>query len=108
MSVLVQNKLNFVLLALARWINQGKNLVTKYLITENRCPQEKYKGKPIIFPVFQKKILAIAVKKYTERNHQGIASKIIEPYQNEGTDTSQIKIKSKLAGMLNYFCRTAV
>jgi putative transposase len=54
-----------------------------------------------------------ALKQYSvyynrERNHQGIDSKIIRPYTDEGAFNSPIEMKSRLGGMLKYYYRTAV
>ena len=44
---------------------------------------------------------------HTERNHQGLANRIIRPDENHFAATGAIRRRQRLGGMLNYYYRTA-
>ena len=59
-----------------------------------------------------KKHLGLAVKEYmehyyAERNHQGLASRIILADENLGRSQEAVKTKSRHGGFLNYYYREA-
>ncbi len=44
---------------------------------------------------------------YSERNHQGLGNKIIEPSEDVGAIASKIECRERLGGMLRYYHRDA-
>ena len=44
---------------------------------------------------------------HTERNHQGLENKIIQPSQEVGQVAGKIECHERLGGMLKYYCRSA-
>ena len=45
---------------------------------------------------------------HLERNHQGLDNELITPLRNEVDPNSEVKCRSRLGGMLNYYYREAV
>ena len=44
---------------------------------------------------------------HTERNHQGVDSRIIHAEENVGKNEGIVKTSSRLGGLLNYYYREA-
>lgn len=44
---------------------------------------------------------------HTERNHQGLDNKLIEPGPEVGRATGEIECRERLGGLLNYYHRRA-
>jgi len=44
---------------------------------------------------------------HSERNHQGIGNKIIEPDHGVGSSSGAIRCRERLGGMLRYYRRQA-
>ena len=44
---------------------------------------------------------------HSERNHQGLESRIIHPEESVGRSIGNIKKRSRLGGFLNYYYRDA-
>ena len=44
---------------------------------------------------------------HTERNHQGLANRLIRPQPQEATNHGAIDRRRRLGGMLNYYYRAA-
>ena len=44
---------------------------------------------------------------HTERNHQGLENRIIDPGVEVGRNTSEVRIRERLGGLLNYYHRQA-
>ena len=64
-----------------------------------------------IIPLGEKH-LRLAIREYmehyhTERNHQGLDSRIISAADNVGRSIGDIKTRSRLGGYLNYYYRDA-
>ena len=53
------------------------------------------------------KTLAVGPHYHTERNHQGIGNRLINPAPNVGSLTGPIRIKRRLGGILSYYYREA-
>jgi predicted acetyltransferase len=43
----------------------------------------------------------------SERNHQGLANKLISPELGHLGNTGEVQCRQCLGGMLNYYCRAA-
>ena len=61
---------------------------------------------------FGEKMLRTAVGQFldhfhTERNHQGLDNKIIEPGDEVGRHHGEIKCRERLGGLLRYYFRDA-
>ena len=61
---------------------------------------------------FSERSLRYAIDQYlehyhTERNHQGLDSKIIRPQFQNQENTGDIKCRERLGGLLNYYSRQA-
>jgi hypothetical protein len=44
---------------------------------------------------------------HTERNHQGLKNKLIQPSEDVGQIAGTIECRERLGGMLKYYYRTA-
>jgi putative transposase len=44
---------------------------------------------------------------HTERNHQGLDNKLIEPSPEAGGTTGDVECRERLGGLLNYYYRRA-
>ena len=44
---------------------------------------------------------------HSERNHQGLGNRLIKPNANDLANSGAVQRRERLAGMLNYYYRTA-
>ena len=44
---------------------------------------------------------------HTERNHQGLENRIIDPGEEVGSSTGEVQCRERLGGLLNYYHRQA-
>ena len=44
---------------------------------------------------------------HSERNHQGLGNRLLEPIANVGSTNDPIHCRERLGGMLNYYYREA-
>src|SRR2546430_1187935 len=44
---------------------------------------------------------------HIERNHQGLANRLISPEPSHFGNTGKVQQRQRLGGMLNYYCRAA-
>jgi hypothetical protein len=49
----------------------------------------------------------LAIDNHTERNHQGLGNRIINPRPSDFQGTGKMERQQRLGGMLNYYCRPA-
>ena len=83
---------HLLVIALAGWLNRHQQTVIDYLIEENRVLKEQLEGKRLRFTDEQRIRLAVkgkvlgrrALRAYivhyhSERNHQGVGNRLLEP-----------------------------
>jgi len=58
-------------------------------------------------PSLRKAVHEFLVHYHAERNHQGMANRILEPGQEVGRTTGSIRCRQRLGGMLRYYHRQA-
>ncbi len=55
----------------------------------------------------RKAVIAFLAHYHSERNHQGLSNRIIEPGEEVGRRSGQIATRERLGGMLRYYYRQA-
>jgi hypothetical protein len=58
-------------------------------------------------PSLRKAVHEFLVHYHAERNHQGMANRILDPGQEVGRTTGSIRCRQRLGGMLRYYHRQA-
>lgn len=75
----------------------------------NRSLKEEAINRMIFFgeTSLRKAVIAFLAHYHSERNHQGLSNRIIEPGEEVGRRSGQIATRERLGGMLRYYYRQA-
>ena len=111
---------HILVIALAGWLNRQQQAVIDYLIEENRVLKKQHEGQRLRFTDEQRIRLAVkakvldrrALSEYvahyqTERNHQGLGNRLLEPLASVCSTDEPIQCRERLGGILNYYYREA-
>lgn len=74
-----------------------------------RSPKESCVERMIFFgeSSLRHAVAEFAVHNHSERNHQGLQNKIIQPEFPEFPESGTIRSRKRIGGLLNYYCRDA-
>ena len=119
MSLFIQ-PFNLLVSALAGWINRDQHAAIDYLIEENRVLKDQLEVERLRFTDEQRIRLAVKAKAvgrrllreidsyyHTERNHQGVGNRLLEPCAMSRSTADPVHCRERLGGMLNFYHREA-
>ena len=111
---------HLLVIALAGYLNRQQQAVIDYLHEENSVLKEQLEGQRFRFTDEQRIRLAVkakvlgrrALREYaahyrSERNHQGVGNRLLEPRATVRSTDEPIQCRERLGGMLNYYYREA-
>lgn len=123
---------HLLVIALAGWLNRHQQALIDYLIEENRVLKKQTEGLRLRFTDEQRIRLVRSIKDeclgrmilfgeaslsrtlreyvahyHTERNHQGVGNRLLEPLAMVSSTGEPIQCRERLGGMLNYYYREA-
>jgi len=124
---------HLLVIALAGLLNRHQQAFIDYLIEENRVLKKQTEGQRLRFTDEQRIRLVRSIKDeclgrmilfgeaslrralgeyvahyHTERNHQGVGNRLLEPLAMISSTGEPIQCRERLGGMLNYYYREAV
>jgi hypothetical protein len=93
----------FLLVAVAGWMNQRQQQVIEYLREENRVLREQLGDRRLRFNDDQRR------RYHEERNHQGNGNQLLFPRAvlSNATPHGNVRCQQRLGGLLKYYHREA-
>ena len=102
----------FLLIAIAGWMNQRQQQAIEYLREENRVLREQLGDRRVRFNDDQRRRLAVRAKGLglvahylRARHHQGLGNRLLRPEPSHLGSNGVLKQRQRLGGMLNYYYR---